>query len=226
MAELSVNKKSFGVQKLSWQGWAEWKNIPFSPGSITATALSVDGKQLVTHTVATGGAPAKVVASVDVPSDKTGTGTALLLDGQDAGMVQAAVMDSAGHVVQLSTHNVTFQVVSGPGHIIGVGNGDPSCHEPNQVPWRSAYHGLARAIIQVTEDRATSAQHRHRLLQIDKDGGGRTRIVPSGYSKTAAEEIVVEASVAGLGSSRVSIPVSDDAETHSVLSVAKKWMTK
>ena len=64
-------------------------------------------------------------------------------------------MDSNGRVCQSSSLNVFFSIVSGPGRIIGVGNGDPSCHEPNQAHWRSAYHGLARVIVQVTEDHAS-----------------------------------------------------------------------
>ena len=225
MADLLVNNKSLGARKIDLRGWAQWDNVSFSPGNLTAVAFDEALKQVATHTILTCGPPVAVVASVDVPSEKSGTGTALLLDGEDAGMVRASIVDSAGHVVQSSTHNVTFQVVSGPGRIIGVGNGNPTCHEPNQVPWRSAYHGLARAIVQVTEDHATSAEHRRRLLQIDRDGGVRTRIIPPEASISPDIEIVVEASVAGLGSSRVSIPVSDDAESHSVLSSARKSIT-
>ena len=225
MVDLLLNNKSLGVKKVDLMGWAQWDQVSFSPGNLTAIALDEGLKNMATHTVCTCGAPVKVVASVDVPSEKTGTGMALLLDGEDAGMVRASIVDSAGRVVQSSTHNVTFRVVSGPGRIIGVGNGDPSCHEPNHVPWRSAYHGLARAIIQVTEDNATSVEHRRRLLQIDREGGVRTRIIPPEASIKASKEIVVEASVAGLGSSSVSIPVSSDAATDSVLSVARKSLT-
>ena len=57
-------------------------------------------------------------------------------------MVSAAILDTNGHVVPSASHNVTFNIVSGPGRIIGVGNGHPACHEPNQASWRSAYHGL------------------------------------------------------------------------------------
>jgi len=108
--------------------------------------------------------------------------------------------------------------------IIGVGNGNPTCHEPNHASWRSAYHGLARAIVQVTEDHASPEQHRHRLLQIDTEGGVRTRIVLPGIHAEAADNIVVEASAPGLGSSTVTIPVTDDMENHSVLAVAEKSM--
>jgi len=38
--------------------------------------------------------------------------------------------------------------VAGPGSVIGVGNGDPSCHEPDRASQRSAFNGLCMAIVQ------------------------------------------------------------------------------
>jgi hypothetical protein len=221
MAELTVNGKSQGLVKISWQGWAQWDDIPYSPGKITATALDSQNQVKASHTVETAGAPAKIVVTIDAPSEKTGTGTALVLNGQDAGMVSAAIVDSQGNVVPSYSDIVTFRIVSGPGRIIGVGNGDPACHEPNKASWRSAYHGLARAIVQVTCNAASSLHHRKRLIQIDRDGGIRTHIVPPGDTSPRDDAIVVEASAKGLGSSTVSIPVSTDASSHGVLAVAK-----
>ena len=221
MAELTVNGKSQGSVKVDWQGWAQW-NVTFSPGKITVTALDSQNQVKATHTVETAGAPAKVVANVDVPSTTTGTGTSLVLDGQDAGMVSAAIVDAQGNVVPSYSDKVMFRVVSGPGRIIGVGNGDPSCHEPSQVTWRSAYHGLARVIVQTTENAASSPLHRKRMMQIDQDGGIRTHIVPPEDTSPRAAAIVVEVSAEGLSSSTVSIPVSSDASTHGVLAAAKK----
>ena len=148
-------------------------------------------------------------------------GIALVLDGQDAGMVSAAIVDTQGNVVPSYSDIVTFRVVNGPGHILGVGNGDPSCHEPNKASWRSAYHGLARAIVQVTQNAASSLHHRKRLIQIDRDGGVHTHIVPLGDTSPRDDAIVVQASAKGLESSTVSIPVSTDAGTHGVLAAAK-----
>ena len=159
--------------------------------------------------------------TIDAPSERTGTGTALVLDGQDAGMVSAAIVDSQGNVVPSYSDIVMFRIVSGPGRILGVGNGDPACHEPNKASWRSAYHGLARAIIQVTHNAASSLHHRKRLIQIDQDGGIRTHIVPPGDTSPGDDAIVVQASVDGLGTSTVSIPVSTNASIHGVLAVAK-----
>ena len=221
MAGLSVNGKSLDPVKVNWQGWAEWDNVAFSPGKITATALDSQNQVKATHTVETAGAPAKIQFTVDAPNKMTGTGTALVLDGQDAGMLSAAIVDSKGNVVPSFADKVQFRIVSGPGRIIGVGNGNPSCHEPSQVSWRSAYHGLARVIVQTTENSASPLRHRKRLIQIDRDGGIRTRIVPPEDRSPRADAIIVEASVKGLESVRASIPVSSDASVHGVLSAAK-----
>ena len=226
-AELFVNGVSQGVMKVDWQGWAEWDGVKYAPGNITANAitqakLNAQPSVVASHTRQTAGTPTKVVAGLDVPNESTGTGSALVLDGQDTGMVNAAIIDSQGNLVNTASNNVTFTIVSGPGRIIGVGNGDPACHEPNKATWRSAYHGLARVIVQVTKDQASKPLHRKRLLQIDSEGGVRTTIVPPGVEEPL-EDIIVEASVEGLGSSQVTIPVSTDADKDGVLSVAERW---
>jgi beta-galactosidase len=38
--------------------------------------------------------------------------------------------------------------VEGPGKVIGVGNGDPSCHEPDKASQRSAFMGFGAAFVQ------------------------------------------------------------------------------
>ena len=44
----------------------------------------------------------KLELGIDAPSVATGTGTALLLDGQDAALVRAAVVDAEGRVMHLA----------------------------------------------------------------------------------------------------------------------------
>ena len=48
-------------------------------------------------------------------------------------------------------NKVTF-TIEGAGKIIGVGNGDPNCHEPEQANQRSLFNGLAQVIVQSTMD--------------------------------------------------------------------------
>jgi beta-galactosidase len=50
-------------------------------------------------------------------------------------------------MVPTAGHMLTF-AVEGPGKVIGVGNGDPSCHEPDKAMQRSAFMGLAAALVQ------------------------------------------------------------------------------
>ncbi|HTC19947.1 MAG TPA: hypothetical protein VK859_03810, partial [bacterium] len=52
-------------------------------------------------------------------------------DGEDVSVVTVEVKDDKGRPVPTAGNEVRFDL-EGPGRIIGVGNGDPSCHEPDQ----------------------------------------------------------------------------------------------
>jgi hypothetical protein len=194
----------------SAQSWAEWRDVPFRAGNLTAVAMN-GSAVLATHTVMTSGPPTAIVLSLDVPSPRTGTGDALLLDGQDVGMVRATIVDTFGRMCADATSNISFQVVSGPARILGSHNGDPRCLEPNQAPWHSSYHGLVRGLIQVVKDASSPIWHRARLREIDVDSAVTDGDNPS--------TIVVHATSAGLTSATISIPVTTDA-TAGVLEVA------
>lgn len=89
-----------------------------------ATLRALDGpdpvsaKELAVHSLFAPGhnrATYKLQLSVDVPSVATGTGTALLLDGRDTGMIRVSIVDTANHdaLVPTSSERVTWRVVSG-----------------------------------------------------------------------------------------------------------------
>ncbi len=59
------------------------------------------------------------------------------------------IIDAQGRVVPTADPRVYFDN-SGPGRIIGVGNGDPSSHEPEQANHRRAFNGRCQAILQPT----------------------------------------------------------------------------
>ena len=71
-------------------------------------------------------------------------------DGEDLSIVEVQVVDEKGRVVPTASNLVIFQV-TGPGRIIGVGNGDPSCHELDHASSRSAFNGLCMVIVQSTK---------------------------------------------------------------------------
>jgi beta-galactosidase len=80
-------------------------------------------------------------------------------DGQDVAVFTVAALDQQGRVVPLAQTAINFSI-SGAGKIIGVGNGNPTCHEPDTYvsvdakidpAWsRSLFNGLAQVIIQST----------------------------------------------------------------------------
>ena len=89
------------------------------------------GNLIGSHTRFKPGVAAGIVLSVDVPSPTTGTGDALITDGADSALIRATVVDATGHETLHSGANISFEIVTGPGRVIGVGNGDPTCTEPN-----------------------------------------------------------------------------------------------
>eukprot|EP00040_Diaphanoeca_grandis_P001426 m.18499 g.18499 ORF g.18499 m.18499 type:complete len:1036 (+) comp12050_c0_seq1:272-3379(+) len=223
--ELFINGVSQGVQSptnpdhSSGQSYADWPKIMWKAGNATAHALDSTGKVLATSTRFTSGVATALTIGVDVPSVDTGTGTALVLDGHDAGMVRASIVDGNGRVVHMATNNVTFTIVSGPGQVVGAHNGDPSVHLPNHIPWHPAYHGLIRGVIAVTKDCSSTAAHRARILAIDNYAS--SDIVASPSDPCTAEPIVVQASAPGLKSVMITIPTSLDVDADGVLAVAE-----
>ena len=60
---------------------------------------------------------------------------------------QRSIVDAQARMVPAADNKVAW-AVGGPGSVIGVGNGDPSCHEPDRATERSAFNGLCMAIVQ------------------------------------------------------------------------------
>ena len=216
--ELLLNGASQGFQsglQLGTRGgpsWAQFAGLKFTAGNLTAVAMDASNKTLGVHTVLTSDRPAKLVLTVDVPSAQTGTGTALLLDGQDVGLLRAEIVDARGIFCALASGvNITFKVVQGPGAVVGVHSGDPKSHEPNQASYHTSYNGLVRGIIRVTSNAAVPTGLRH---EIDADG---VRDVSS------TGPIVVEASAPGLSSAVISIATSTDLAKDGVLAVAERF---
>lgn len=57
------------------------------------------------------------------------------------------MLDKEGRIMPVADNEIVFQL-SGPGKIIGVGNGDPSSHEPDKAHKRRAFNGLCLVIVQ------------------------------------------------------------------------------
>jgi len=223
--ELLVNDiKSYGVMNISSMAkgpgtYGEWQDVYWEDGKISAIARDAAGKEVARDERYTNGrGTERLVLALDSPSEATGTGNALYLDGQDAALVRASVVDEHGRVLHLATNNVTFSVIDGPGYIQGTGNGDPRCHEPNNAPWHSAYHGLVRAVVRVTSVAGRSVRERRLLEQIDQNGP--MSIEERQPEHLSEEDIIVEATSPGLEPVRLVIPTSTSLSA-SVLAVAR-----
>ena len=64
------------------------------------------------------------------PFNSCRTAAAINADGEDVSVITVSVTDAQGRVVPVADNHIQFDL-EGPGRILGVGNGDPSCHEPD-----------------------------------------------------------------------------------------------
>jgi beta-galactosidase len=60
------------------------------------------------------------------------------------------VVDAQGRIVPTAANAVTF-TIAGAGHIAGVGNGDPSDHDPDKADHRRAFNGKCLVIVGANE---------------------------------------------------------------------------
>lgn len=136
--ELFLNGVSLGRQTVNPLHHLEWK-VKYAPGKLVAKGI-YKGKVIETERETTG-APYSVRLSADRSK--------ITADNADLSVVKVEIVDAEGRVVPNADNKVTF-TLRGPGKLIGVGNGDPSCHEADKGDSRSAFNGLAQAIVQST----------------------------------------------------------------------------
>ena len=207
LVELLVNGKSIGSRAVvtmhSGPGsYAEWLSVPWEAGNLTAVARKTPGGAALASTSRfTNGAAATLKLSLDAPSAATGTGDGLVLDGQDAALLRASVLDAHGRVMHLASDEITFSVLSGPGEIQGTHNGDPHNHVPSSSTSNAAYHGLVRAVVRVT---SVAARH-DRALAAKVDVSGPLSATALGNHPAVTGPIVVQATSPGFAPVTISI---------------------
>ena len=140
--ELFLNRKSLGSQRVQKYSHVQW-NVNYEPGVLEARA-SMNGSVVVTAKRETTGAPHGIILRLDR--------SAISADGEDVSVVTVEIVDEQRRVVPIAMNEVTFHL-DGPGRFIGVGNGDPSCHEADKPTLqteakRSAFNGLCMAFVQ------------------------------------------------------------------------------
>lgn len=135
--ELFLNGKSLGKQDMPKFGHLEW-NVDYQPGVLSAKGTR-QGKLVTEDKVETTG-PA---AQIKLEPWKT----SLVADEEDLVPVAVSILDAQGRVVPVADNEVSFSL-SGPGHIAGVGNGNPSSHEPDKASKRKAFNGHCMVMVQ------------------------------------------------------------------------------
>jgi len=119
--ELFLNGASLGRQtmkpnsKLSWQ-------VKYAPGTLSAKGFDAATNVIAEAKVETTGAATQIQLT---PDRKT-----INADGEDVSVFTVAALDAQGRAVPVAQNKINF-AVEGAGKILGVGNGDPSCHEPD-----------------------------------------------------------------------------------------------
>ncbi|WP_396158670.1 beta-galactosidase GalA [Flavobacterium sp.] len=138
--ELFLNEKSLGKKTMERNSHLQW-NVLYEPGTLEAIAYK-KGKKNIAKIETTGQA-----TNVVLTPDKT----ILMADGKDATVVNISITDEKGREVPTANNMISFTITENA-KIIGVGNGDPSSHEPDKCAthsWqRSAFNGKCQVIIQ------------------------------------------------------------------------------
>jgi beta-galactosidase len=119
--ELFLNGTSLGKQamkpnsKLSWQ-------VKYEPGTLSAKGYDANGKVIAETKEETTGDATQIQLT---PDRRT-----INADGEDVAVFTVSALDAQGREVPTARNKINF-AIEGQGKIIGVGNGDPSCHEPD-----------------------------------------------------------------------------------------------
>ncbi|MCL6589513.1 MAG: DUF4982 domain-containing protein [Firmicutes bacterium] len=135
--ELFLNGRSLGRKPSPIDMQAVWM-VPYEPGCLKMVGYR-NGVRAAEDSVET----TATAAALELIPDRE----ALAGDGRDAMPVNVYALDASGRRVPTANHQVRF-TIKGSGRILGVGNGDPNCHEPDHTPQRSLFHGCCQVIIQ------------------------------------------------------------------------------
>jgi beta-galactosidase len=123
----------------------QW-TVPFRPGTLEVVAYA-QGRLVARKSVATAGAPAKVVL---VPDRRL-----LTADGEDLSFVTVRIEDRKGNLCPLAENLVRFDI-SGEGTLAAVDNGNAASLESFQANERKAFGGLALLVVRSKRGRPGS----------------------------------------------------------------------
>jgi beta-galactosidase len=118
--ELFLNGESLGKQPMKRNSKLSWQ-VKYAPGTLSAKGYN-GGKLVAEQKVETTGDAAAVQLAPNRATLRAG--------GEDVSVITVSVADAQGRTVPTAGNKINFSI-EGAGKILGVGNGDPSCHEPD-----------------------------------------------------------------------------------------------
>ena len=119
--ELFLNGVSLGRKTMKPQSKLTWK-VKYTRGTLSAKGFDATGKVI---------AETKVETTGDATTLKLTPDRSIIdADGKDLAVFTVAAFDAQDRLVPVAQNKIDFSL-EGAGRIIGVGNGDPGCHEPD-----------------------------------------------------------------------------------------------
>ena len=138
--ELRLNGKSLGVRPVSAASRDLNTGVPATPGTLEVIGRR-DGKPVCSDRLVTAGPASRLTLSPDRPTATT--------SWDDVVFCPITVTDDAGTRVPTATLPVTV-IVTGPGRLVCVDNGDLQCHERFAGPTLRAFGGRLLALVRAT----------------------------------------------------------------------------
>lgn len=136
--ELRLNGRSLGRKDMPRNGHLAWQ-VNYAPGTLEAVGYDAQGRISARDRRVTAGAPALLRLSANA--------VRLRADGADMAIIRAEVFDRAGNPVPTAAVPIRF-ALSGPGRVLGTGNGDPTDTTPDHSLDRRSFNGPAQILVQ------------------------------------------------------------------------------
>ena len=152
--ELFLNGTSLGKQEMKPNSKLSWQ-VKYEPGTLSAKGYDASGNVIAeTKEETTGNA-----TQIQLTPDRK----IINADGEDVAVFTVSALDAQGRSVPTAQNNIHFSI-EGAGNIIGVGNGDPSCHEPDTfvpvVPMRSiAVNDWRMQLVRIPHNRSVRPEY-------------------------------------------------------------------
>lgn len=142
--ELFQDGESLGKKSCAPHGHLEWQ-VTYRPGCLKAVGYDSEGREF-TDCQETPDEASRIRL--------TPRKHQLKANGSDTVCIEVSITDGKNRIVSQNGPEIAF-ALQGPGRILGVGNGDPSCHEPDKADRRSIFAGKALVIIQAGKEAGT-----------------------------------------------------------------------